>query len=355
GGVEREPAVLPQPELPHRIQAAVCMRGARVRLGRPWDSGRGANEVEGVGAGLGWPRASGRERDELVDAVAPGVVARHARAAAKHGATPAHFPERRELRFDVAHRVDPIAGRVVEVVRLAKGPSADVQGARVVENAVRKRLEEDAGAELERRGTETLDALADLAVPHRGDAGPRAALADRRREDELERRALAEARTSSAQVLVQLAEVQPGQHAVDRHVDIGVQEAGWIVGSPPVTTARLKPERWRKAARRRSVSVGWKKSDASPVLLHIGQSLLHCSPNRKRTALCGVTGSSSGTFFLKSRGAGAFEKSLPGAVIMNYDPRADDAGHAHHRGRPSRGDHGHHLGRWAQVRDPARP
>ena len=40
---------------------------------------------------------------------------------------------------------------------------------------------------------------------------------------------------------------------------------------------------------------------------------------------------------------------------MNYDPRADDAGHAHHRGRSSRGDHGHHLGFRAQVRDPARP
>src|SRR5213594_4182960 len=107
-----------------------------------------------------------------------------------------------------------------------------------------------------------------------------------------------------------------------------VQKPGWIVGSPPVTTARLKPERWRDSARRSSVSVGWKNSDASPVLLHIGQSLLHCSPKRKRTALCGVTGSSSGTFFLKSRGPTGLENSLPGPVILNYDARGDP-GHAH--------------------------
>src|SRR5207237_1012647 len=81
--------------------------------------------------------------------------------------TPAHFPERRELRFDVAHRVDPIAGRVVEVVRLAEAPSADVQGAGVAENAVRKRLADDAGAELERGGTETLDGRADRSVAKR--------------------------------------------------------------------------------------------------------------------------------------------------------------------------------------------
>src|ERR1044072_3781966 len=104
-----------------------------------------------------------------------------------------------------------------------------------------------------------------------------------------------------------------------------------MVGSPPVTTARLKPWLRRKAARRRSVSVGWKNSAASPVLLHIGQSLLHCSPKRKRAALSGVIGSSSGTFFLKSRGAGDLENSLPGPVMLNYHPTADDPGHAHHR------------------------
>src|SRR5438309_3429448 len=110
-----------------------------------------------------------------------------------------------------------------------------------------------------------------------------------------------------------------------------VQKPGWIVGSPPVTTARLKPERWRKAARRSNVSVGWKKSDASPVLLHIGQSLLHCSPKRKSAALCGVTGSSSGTVFLKSRGRRGSENSLPGAVMLDYHPQGDP-GNAHYRG-----------------------
>src|SRR5207249_4257555 len=124
------------------------MRGARVRLGRPRDGGRGANEVEGVGARFRWLRASGCERDELVDAVAPGVVARHARAAAERGATPAGFPERRELCFDVMHRVDSLAGRIVEIVRLAERPSPEIQGVGVAKDAVRKRLEEDAGAEL---------------------------------------------------------------------------------------------------------------------------------------------------------------------------------------------------------------
>src|SRR5947207_2464207 len=71
---------------------------------------------------------AGRKRNELVDAVAPDIAARHARAATKRGATPAHFPERRELRFDVTHRVDSIAGRIVEIVRLAEGPSPDVHG-----------------------------------------------------------------------------------------------------------------------------------------------------------------------------------------------------------------------------------
>src|SRR5438445_478791 len=102
----------------------------------------------------------------------------------------------------------------------------------------------------------------------------------------------------------------------------------------PVTPARLKPQARRKAARRSSVSVGWKNSDAFPVLLHIGQSLLHCSPKRKRAALAGVTGSSSGTVFLKSRGASGREKSLPGAVILKYD-LPGDPGHAHQRRRSS--------------------
>src|SRR5437016_3847403 len=129
GDVEREPAVLPQPEVPYRIQAAAAgVSGARVRVGRPRDGRRRANEVEGVGACLRGPRASGRKRNELVDAVAPDIAARHARAATKRGATPAHFPERRELRFDVTHRVDSIAGRIVEIVRLAEGPSPDVHG-----------------------------------------------------------------------------------------------------------------------------------------------------------------------------------------------------------------------------------
>src|SRR5262249_18414252 len=147
------------------------------------------------------PCATGRERHELIRAVAPGVLARHARAAAKHRAAPACFPERRQLRFDVAHRVDAIAGRIVEIMGLAERPSPEIYGFRVVENAVRKRLEEDAGAELERRGTETPHRLADLAVPQRRDAGPRATLAERRWEDELERRALAEPRTSRPQVV----------------------------------------------------------------------------------------------------------------------------------------------------------
>src|SRR5262245_42257055 len=133
-----------------------------------------------------------------------------------------------------------------------------------------------------------------------------------------------------------------------------VQKPGWIVGSPPVTTARLKPRRWRNAARPRSVSVEWKNSAASPVLLHIGQSLLHCSPKRKRAALCGVMGSSSGTFFLKSRGATGRGISLPGAVMMHYHP-SDDRRYTHQRRGSSRGDHGHHVGPGAQVRDPARP
>jgi hypothetical protein len=47
---------------------------------------------------------------------------------------------------------------------------------------------------------------------------------------------------------------------------------------------------------------------------------LHCSPNRKRAALRGVTGSSSGTRFLKSRGADGRENSLPGLAMTNYDP-----------------------------------
>src|SRR5262249_40859573 len=125
------------------------------------------------------------------------------------------------------------------------------------------------------------------------------------------------------------------------------------VGSPPVTTARLKPLRWRNAARPRSTSVEWKKSDASPVLLHIGQSLLHCSPNRKRAALCAVMGSSSGTFFLKRRGATGPRISLSGAIMMHYHP-PDDRRDAHQRRGPSRGDHGHHFWLRAQVRDPAR-
>src|SRR5439155_17343220 len=104
---------------------------------------------------LRWPRASGRERDELARAVAPGVVARDARAAAERRTTAARFPERRQLGLDVAHRVDPIAARVVEIVCLAERPSPEIHGVRLIENAVRKRLEEDAGAELERRGTKT--------------------------------------------------------------------------------------------------------------------------------------------------------------------------------------------------------
>src|SRR5262245_54100578 len=130
-----------------------------------------------------------------------------------------------------------------------------------------------------------------------------------------------------------------------------VQKPGWIVGSPPVTTARRKPWRCRKSARSSSFSVGWKKREASPVLLHIGQSLLHCSPSRKRAALSGVTGSTSGTFFLKSRGAGGLGNSLPGPVMLNYDPLADAPGHAYHGGRSSCSDDGHQLRCRAQVRD----
>src|SRR5438552_18429750 len=97
-------------------------------------------------------------------------------------------------------------------------------------------------------------ASAALAVPLRRDAGPRAALAYRRWEDELERRALAEARTSGAQVLLQLAEVQPGQHAVDRHVDIGIQEAvdardGLVMGVLPGAEER-GTRRWTMGVQR---------------------------------------------------------------------------------------------------------
>src|SRR5262249_21414845 len=79
-------------------------------------------------------------------------------------------------------------------------------------------------AELDRRRPQTLHGLADLAVPQRRDAGPRATLAERRWEDELERRTLAEPRMPRAQVLLELAQVQPGQHTVQRDVDIRVQQ-----------------------------------------------------------------------------------------------------------------------------------
>ena len=194
--VAREPIGLDQPELSDRIEAAApCMRGARVRLGRPRDRRLGANVVEGVGARLRRRAVRrGRERDELVDAIPLGVLARDARTATQRRALPTHFAERGQLRFDVAHRVDAIAARVVEVVRLSECRPSEVRRVGISEDAVRKRLEDDAGAELERGRTQTLHGLADVGVPQRRDAGPRAPLAERRREDELERRALAIAR-----------------------------------------------------------------------------------------------------------------------------------------------------------------
>ena len=234
----------------------------------------------------------------------------------------------------MAHRVDPIAGRVVEVVRLAEGPSADVQGAGVVENAVRKRLEEDAGAELERRGTETLDALADLAVPHRRDAGPRAALADRRWEDELERRALAEARTSGAQVLLQLAEVQPGQHAVDRHVDIGIQEAvdardGLVMGVLPGAEER--------GARRRTMRV---QRDDRPLEAVLGGAACEAVLREAPTVRVDVPREAVGLQPFHDRPEAGVDRRLAAG-----DDRAPEAGAMEERGTPEE-----RLGRMEEER-----
>jgi hypothetical protein len=85
----------------------------------------------------------------------------------------------------VAHRVDAIAVRVVEVVRLSECRPSEVRRVGISEDAVRERLEDDGGAELDRGRTQTPYGLPDVGVAERRDTGPRAALAARRREDEI--------------------------------------------------------------------------------------------------------------------------------------------------------------------------
>src|SRR6185295_9694775 len=88
----------------------------------------------------------------------------------------------------------------------------------------------------------------DVAVSHRRDAVPGAALADGRGEHELERRAPAPARVTGAQVGVQLAEVQAGEHAVDRDVDLRLDEA--VDAGDGLVMRLLARAEYRRARRR---------------------------------------------------------------------------------------------------------
>src|SRR6185369_17513108 len=111
---------------------------------------------------------------------------------------------------------------------------------------------EDPSAELEGRGTQTLHRLPDVVVAQRRNAGPRAALAERRREDELERRALTEPRMLRAQVVLELSQVQPGEDAVEHELDARLGESvdardGLVMG--------VFPRAEQRGARRRYVGV----------------------------------------------------------------------------------------------------
>ncbi len=75
------------------------------------------------------------------------------------------------------------------------------------------------------------------------------------------------------------------------------QNPGWMVGSPPVTKAARKPAAARRSARRKSSSVAMKKAPGRPLLEHIGQALLHCSPRRKSAIDASVTGAARGRSF----------------------------------------------------------
>src|SRR5262249_50202263 len=66
----------------------------------------------------------------------------------------------------------------------------------------------------------------------------------------------------------------------------------------------------------------WKNSASSPVLLHIGQWLLHCSPKRKRAMLRAVTGASSGMRFLNSRTGSA--RAVPAGSADSPDCMTSD-------------------------------
>ena len=151
------------------------------------------------------------------------IAQRHARTVPQRRTFAARVAVGRQLGFDVAHRVDAVSTGVVEVVRFPEGRTPVVAGPRVLQDTIGKRFEEQARPERRSELAKLANFLPHLVVAQR-DPRPRTALADGRGEHELEHDVGAEALARAAQVVLELLQVQPRQHAVQHHRRTGVEQ-----------------------------------------------------------------------------------------------------------------------------------